>query len=87
MSLKFTVGQFIKIIEAKDQHLHVKYPELQQYVGQTATILDYYVFPLKGLKGTRLEGLSNTYYCYKVQLSDGTELPAVMEDALEPLTR
>ena len=87
MSLKFAVGQSVKIIEAKDQHLRVKYPQLQQYAGHTATILDYYVFPLKGLEGIRLEGLSNSYYCYKVQLDDGTELPAVMEDALELVTR
>ncbi len=86
MSQKYRNGQKVKIKEVKNQHTHLKYPEIQDYVNETEIILESYIIPIRGLKGTTLEGEVYDQYVYQVRLDkDGTILEAVMEDALAAL--
>jgi len=86
MEAKYTKGQKVKIVSVKNQHTHLKYPEIEEYVNETGIILESYVIPIRGLKGTTLEGEVYDQYLYQVRLDkDGTILEAVMEDALAAL--
>ena len=86
MNPKYTEGQKVKIVSVKNQHLHTKYPEIQDYVNETGVILESYFIPMRGLKGTTLEGEVYDQYLYQVRLDkEGTILEAVMEDALVAL--
>ena len=86
MEPKYTKGQKVKIVSVKNQHTHLKYPEIEEYVNETGTILESYVIPIRGLKGTTLEGEVYDQYVYQVRLDkDGTILEAVMEEALAAL--
>ena len=86
MEPKYTKGQKVKIVSVKNQHLHTKYPEIQEHVNETGIILESYFIPIRGLKGTTLEGEVYDQYIYQVRLDkDGTILKAVMEDALATL--
>ena len=86
MEPKYNKGQRVKIISVKNQHGHLKYPELQEHINETGTILDSYFIPMRGLEGTTLEGEVYDLSLYKIRLDkDGTILEAVTEDALEAL--
>ena len=86
MESKYTKEQKVKIISVKNQHGHLKYPELQGHVNETGIILDSYFIPMRGLEGTTLEGEVYDQYLYNIRLDkDGTILEAVTEDTLEAL--
>ena len=42
MNAKYVKGQRVKIILIKNQHLKLKYPELEQYVNEIGTVVDSY---------------------------------------------
>ncbi len=85
MEPKYSKGQKVKIKGVKNQHGHLKYPEIQEHVNETGTILDSHFIPMRGLKGTTLEGEVYDQYIYQVRLDKGITLDAVSEDALETL--
>ena len=86
MEPKYTKEQKVKIISVKNQHGHLKYPELQEHINETGIILDSYFIPMRGLEGTTLEGKVYDQYLYKIRLDkDGTILEATTEDALAAL--
>ena len=84
MKAKYHEKQKVKIILVEDQHLHVKYPKIKQYVGETGVIT--------GVEFTRIRNGGNMEnyapgdsYIYQVCLDSGVILKAVPEDALETL--
>ena len=78
MKLKYTKGQKVKIVLVKNQHSHMKYPEIEQYVSETGTIVESYWVGLGELHQPR------DYYIYTVRIEkDNTEV-GIPEDALEP---
>lgn len=86
MEPKYAKGQKVKIVSVKDQHLHTKYPKIQEHVNETGTILDSNFIPMRGVKGTTLEGEVYDLFLYKIRLDkDDIILEAVTEDALAAL--
>ncbi len=86
MEPKYRNGQKIKIIEVKNEHGHLKYPEIQERVNETGTTLDSYFIPMRGVNGTTLAGEVYDLYLYKIRLDkDDIILEAVTEDALAAL--
>jgi len=77
---KYHVGERVKIIEAKDQHLHIKYLELKDHINKKGEILDVISVPMEGLG--ELEGYLETIVMYKIALDNGIVLDPVLEDAL-----
>ena len=85
MEPKYYKDQKVKIKEVKNQHGHLKYPELQEHINETGTIEDAYVIPMKNLPGQSLK--IENYPFYKVCLDSGITLEPVLEDALEVLDK
>jgi len=86
MEAKYNNGQKVKIVTVKDQHGHLKSPELQEHINETGIVLDSYFIPMRGVEGTTLEGEVYDQYLYKIRLDkDSTILEAVTEDALVAL--
>jgi hypothetical protein len=86
MEPKYNEGQKVKITPVKNQHGHLKYPELQEHVNETGTILDSYFIPMRGVEGTTLEGKVYDQYLYKIRLDkDSAIIEAITEDALAAL--
>ena len=86
MEPKYTKGQKVRIVSVKNQHTHLKYPEIEEYVNETGIVLESFFIPMRGLEGTTLEGEVYDQYIYEARLDkDGTILKAVMEDALVAL--
>jgi len=83
MARNYRNGQKIKIIEVKDQHGHLKYPEFQEYINDTGIIVEIYIAPINNLPGQEL--VIENYPIYKVRLDKGITLKAVPEDALVAL--
>ena len=84
MAPKYIVGQKVTIRSVKNQHYHAKYPEIEQYVYQAGTIVEYYWIgtsePYR--VGTETPHILNNYL-YRVQLDEQDKLVTVPEDALE----
>ena len=83
MEAKYKNGQKIKIIEVKNQHGHLKYPELQEHINDTGEIEDSYIIPMQAIPKNSFK--IENYPIYKVSLDKGIILDAVVEDALEAL--
>ncbi len=66
MVRKYRNGQRIKIIEAKDEHGHLKYPEIQEYINETGKIVRGFDYRMD--RNERIE----PYPSYQVQLDKGT---------------
>ena len=80
MKAKFEMNQRVKFILAKNQHLHSKYPQFEQYVDQTGVIVDSNWVGIREIEAPKV----TDYYIYKVRLDkDGSEVTAVPEDALD----
>ena len=86
MAPKYIVGQKVTIRSAKNQNYHTKYPEIEQYVYQTGTIVEYYWIETSepNRVGTEAPHMLNNYL-YRVQLDEQDKLVAVPEDALEKM--
>jgi hypothetical protein len=76
---KYSKGQKVKIISVKNQHGHIKYPQIQQYVNEIGVILEARASLVKNLNNT---DVSESYPIYTVRLDKGITLDAVPEDAL-----
>ena len=82
MAQKYRSGQKIKILEVKNEYGNLKYPEIQEHINETGTILD--CSPMTGVKGTRAEGFEQ--YLYYIRLDkDDIILEVITEDALAAL--
>jgi len=77
---KYRNGQKIKIIEVKDQHGHLKYPQTEQYLNQTGVIARGFDYRMD--RNERIE----PYPSYVVRLDSGIETTVPMpQDALVAL--
>ena len=83
MEPKYTKGQKVKIVSVKDQHLHTKYPKIEQHVNEAGIILEASASLVKNLNNTDVLG---SYPIYKIRLDkDDIILEALTEDALAAL--
>jgi len=82
MASKYIEGQKVKIVPVKDQHMHLKYPELEPYVSKSGTIVDYYSVLLKELPSGEVLDSPRENYIYTVSIED--EVEAIPEECLEP---
>lgn len=80
MEPKYTKGQKVKIVSVKNQHLHTKYPKIQQYVSESGIIVDSYWV------GLRVADQVRDYYIYTVRMEKDNNEVGIPEDALEPIT-
>ena len=80
MLRKFKNGQKVKIIEAKNQHGDLKYPQIQEYINETGIIVRGFDYIMG--RNERIE----PYPSYQVRLDTGalTKVP-VPEGALVAL--
>jgi hypothetical protein len=81
MEPKYTKGQKVKIVSVKNQHLHTKYPQIEQHVSERGTIVESYWVGF-GELSQQVEG----YYIYTVRIDKDKSEVAIPEDALEPIT-
>ena len=79
MKPKYRRGQKVRIIEVKDQHGHLKYPQIQEYVNETGVILEARTSLVKNLNNT---DLPEAYPIYRVRLDKNNIEIEVCEDAL-----
>jgi hypothetical protein len=80
MAQKYRNGQKVKIIEVRDQHGDLKYPQIQEYINEPGMIVRGFVHRMG--RNERIE----PYPSYEVRLDTGTltRVP-VPEGALVPL--
>ena len=81
MARKYRNGQKVKIIEVRDQHGHLKYPQIQEYINETGIIIGSEFTSIRNLAGME-EYAPGDFYIYQVRLNKGITLEAVLEDAL-----
>lgn len=84
MEPKYTKGQKVKIVSVKNQHSHLKYPEIEEYVNGTGIIIGSEFTSIRNLVGME-EYAPGDVYIYQVRLDKGITLKAVLEDALVAL--
>ena len=86
MNAKYVKGQRVKIILIKNQHLKLKYPELEQYVNEIGTVVDSYWMGFDELPHSATRISLKDYYIYSICLDkEKRELKGIMEDALEAI--
>ena len=85
MARKYRNGQRVKIIEVKDQHGHLKYPEIEQYANETGIVIGAVFTSIRNVVGME-EHVPGDLYIYQVRLDTGalTKVP-VPEGALVAL--
>ena len=81
---KYANGQRVTVVSVVNQHRHPKYPEIEEHVSRSGTVLDSYPIVLQSLPGLENPDLPVRQLCYKVRI--GESEVAVMEDALEGRT-
>lgn len=79
MGSKWNKSQEVKLISVIDQHQHRKYPELEQYISKTGTVVDVYNVPIEPIASGKVETPKDNYI-YTV-LIDKREV-AVPEECL-----
>ncbi|MFC2063079.1 hypothetical protein ACFLS8_03965 [Chloroflexota bacterium] len=86
MAPKYMRGQQITIRSVKSRDYLLKYPEIEQYVGEAGTIVGSYGLGTSGLShvGDEAPHLSDNYF-YRVQLYRQSKLVTIPEEALELL--
>ena len=75
MEPKYHKGYRVIIISVQDQHKKPKYPEIEQYVSDTGTVVASYWIGLK-------EAVSRDNYIYTIRLDNRGKEIAIAEDAL-----
>ena len=77
-------GQQVTIRSVKDQHYQLKYPGIEQYVGEDGTIVESYGIGMgePNHVGDEAPHLSDDYF-YRVQLYVQGKLVTIPEEALE----
>ena len=76
MEPRYRKGHRVVIISVQNQHKKPKYPENEQYVSDTGTVMESYWIGLEGA------GLSRDNYVYTVRMDNRSKEIAVAEDAL-----
>ena len=86
MAPKYTRGQRVTIRSVKNQHYQSKYPEIEQYAGESGTVVgSYWIGASEPYQvGVETPHLSDNYM-YRLNLDIQNKLVTVSEDALEPL--
>jgi len=84
MASKYIEGQKVKIVPVKDQHMHLKYPELEPYVSKSGTIVDFYFVVYQELPRAKGLDLPRENYFYTVRLGN-KEVKGIPEECLEPM--
>ena len=86
MEPKFNRGQRVLIRSVKNQHYQLKYPEIEQYVGESGSIAESYWIGASEPSnvGVKVPNLSENYF-YRVRLDLQNKLVTIPEEALEPL--
>jgi hypothetical protein len=70
-------GQSVEIIAIDNEHLTIRYPAIDKYVGNIGTVVEVYTSDLKAL------GRGNEYYSYCVRLGQGNRIIAAPHEALK----
>ena len=84
MSAKYALGQKVKILLVKNQHLRAKYPELEQYVSESGVVLNSNWVGMTNAQNLPAQANLSSYYFYTLRLDkNGSEVKGVPEDALE----
>ena len=88
MGPKYAKRQKVRIISAKNQHLKPKYPQFEEYVSDSGTVIDSYWFgisePYRPVR--RPKPRIFDHYLYTIRLDkDGSKFKLVPEDALEAM--
>ena len=80
MAQKYRNGQRVRIVEVQDEHGHLKYPQIQEYINETGIIVRGFGYRMG--RNERIE----PYPSYEVRLDRGTltRVP-VPEGAIVPL--
>jgi hypothetical protein len=83
---KYITGQKVTIRSVKTNLYQLKYPEIEEYVRESGTIVEYYWIgasePYR--TGTEAPHILNNYL-YRVHLDIQDKLVTIPEDALETL--
>jgi hypothetical protein len=75
-SAKFDTGQKVKVISVTNQHLILKYPDIEESTSKIGTIVEKLWIGLEGLD------LPNDNYVYTVLIDDDDDVVTIPEDAL-----
>ena len=86
MEPKYKRGQRVTIRSVKNQHYQSIYPEIEQYVRETGTIVESYGMAASEpyRENTKIPHPSDNYI-YRVQIEKLNKLVTVSEEALEVL--
>ncbi|HUV56393.1 MAG TPA: hypothetical protein VMV84_04090 [Dehalococcoidales bacterium] len=79
MIQKYRKGQKVRIVEVKNQHGHLKYPKIEEYVNETGVIVEPRASLVKNLDNT---DMPESYPIYTVRLDKSDVEIEVCEDAL-----
>ena len=86
MNPKYKRGQEVTIRSVKNHLYQLEYPEIEEYVRESGTIVESYSIgtsePYR--EGTEVPHILNNYI-YRVHLDRQNKLVTVPEEALEPL--
>lgn len=86
MNPKYTRGQEVTIRSVKNHLYQLEYPEIEEYVRESGTIVESYSIGTSEAyrEGTEVPHILNNYI-YRVHLDRQNKLVTVPEEALEPL--
>lgn len=79
MEPKYAKGQKVKIISVGTPHGQSRYPELEEHVNKSGTIVD------SRLTKYEIHGATTDVWGYTVRIEKDDREVMVLEDALEPL--
>ena len=80
MQPKYTSGQRVEIVSVKDEHLNPKYPEMEKYVGESASVVDSYWVGLEG------RSLPRDFFIYILYIDRTNTEISVEEDAIREVS-
>ena len=81
---KYAKGQRGTVVSVINEQGHPKYPEIEEHVSRSGTVLDSYPIVLESLPGLENPDLPVRQICYKVRIGENEVV--VMEDALDGRT-
>ncbi|MBA7616313.1 hypothetical protein ES703_23609 [subsurface metagenome] len=86
MEPKYTREQKVTIRSVKNHLYKLKYPDIEEYVRESGTIVEsYWIGTSEPYRlGTEVPHISNNYI-YRVHLDRQNKLVTIPEEALEPL--
>jgi hypothetical protein len=81
---KYSNGQKVKIIRAKDEQNNIKYPTLDDHVGKEGIIIDYADLGIK-LLPNKDSGLNEHVYVYFINIG-GIDVIGVFEEMIQVIS-